>query len=161
MSLKNLAWLRKTKNKFEFSVKILFSSPTLVLVTERKYFFVNQCNCRPTFHSPWWWRQHVPLKRRSTIILHGSTSQKTILIFILAAVRTWNLTCSLGLYQHTVVPRAWQDITRQRTEHKNFVITIQNATTLQGSQLLWSHTTSNYYRDKIQFDTKSVYDYSS
>jgi hypothetical protein len=28
---------------------------------------------------PWWWRQHEPLKRRSTIILHGSTSQKTIL----------------------------------------------------------------------------------
>jgi hypothetical protein len=25
---------------------------------------------------PWWWRQYVPLKRRSTIILHGSTSQK-------------------------------------------------------------------------------------
>jgi len=25
------------------------------------------------------WRQYVPLKRRSTIILHGSTSQKTIL----------------------------------------------------------------------------------
>jgi hypothetical protein len=23
---------------------------------------------------PWWWRQHVPLKRLSTIILHGSTS---------------------------------------------------------------------------------------
>jgi hypothetical protein len=42
--------------------------------------------------SPWWWRQHVPLKRRSTIILHGSTSQKTNLNFILAAVRTWNLT---------------------------------------------------------------------
>jgi hypothetical protein len=41
---------------------------------------------------PWWWRQHVPLKRRSTIILHGSTFQKTILNFILAAVRTWNLT---------------------------------------------------------------------
>jgi hypothetical protein len=44
----------------------------------------------------WWWRQHVHLKRRSTIILHGSTSQKTILNFILAAVRTWNLT-SYGL----------------------------------------------------------------
>jgi len=28
---------------------------------------------------PWWWRQHIPLKRRSTIILHGSTSQKKIL----------------------------------------------------------------------------------
>jgi hypothetical protein len=32
------------------------------------------------------------LKRRSTIILHGSTSQKTILNFILAAVRTSNIT---------------------------------------------------------------------
>jgi hypothetical protein len=41
--------------------------------------------------SPWWWRQHVPLKRRSTIILHGSTSQKTNLNLILAAARTWNL----------------------------------------------------------------------
>jgi hypothetical protein len=42
--------------------------------------------------SPWWWRQYAPLKRRSTIILHGSTSKKTILNFILAAMRTWNLT---------------------------------------------------------------------
>jgi hypothetical protein len=25
---------------------------------------------------PWWWRHHAPLKRRSTIILHGNTSQK-------------------------------------------------------------------------------------
>jgi hypothetical protein len=33
----------------------------------------------------------MTLKRRSTIILHGSTSQKTILNFIFAAVRTWNL----------------------------------------------------------------------
>jgi hypothetical protein len=31
---------------------------------------------------PWWWRQHVPLKRRTIIILHGSTSQKTILKFM-------------------------------------------------------------------------------
>jgi hypothetical protein len=30
-------------------------------------------------HHPWWWRQYAPLKRRSTIILHCSTSQKTIL----------------------------------------------------------------------------------
>jgi hypothetical protein len=35
---------------------------------------------------------HVVLKRRSTIILHGSTTQKTALNIILAAVRTWNLT---------------------------------------------------------------------
>jgi hypothetical protein len=32
---------------------------------------------------PWWWRQHVPLKRRSTVTLHGSTSQKTNLNIIL------------------------------------------------------------------------------
>jgi hypothetical protein len=38
------------------------------------------------------WRQYAPLKRRSTSTwLHGATSQKT-LNFILAAVRTWNLT---------------------------------------------------------------------
>jgi hypothetical protein len=41
---------------------------------------------------PWWWRQYAPLKRWSTVILHGSTSQKTILNIILAAMRTWNLT---------------------------------------------------------------------
>jgi hypothetical protein len=41
---------------------------------------------------PWWWRQYAPLKRRSTIVLHGSTSQKTILNIILAAARTWNFT---------------------------------------------------------------------
>jgi hypothetical protein len=41
---------------------------------------------------PWWWRQYAPLKRRSTIILHGSITQKTALNIILAAVRTWNLT---------------------------------------------------------------------
>jgi hypothetical protein len=35
------------------------------------------------------------MKRRSTIILHGSTSQKTILNFIIAAVGTWNLTSIL------------------------------------------------------------------
>jgi hypothetical protein len=28
---------------------------------------------------PWWWRQYATLKRRSTIILHGSTTQKTAL----------------------------------------------------------------------------------
>jgi hypothetical protein len=30
-------------------------------------------------YHPWWWRQYAPLKRRSTIILHGSISQKTTL----------------------------------------------------------------------------------
>jgi hypothetical protein len=31
---------------------------------------------------PWWWRQYAPLKRRSTIILHGSITQNTALNFI-------------------------------------------------------------------------------
>jgi hypothetical protein len=49
--------------------------------------------CKVVFwDDPWWWRQYAPLKRRSTIILHGSISQKTTLHIILAAVRTWNLT---------------------------------------------------------------------
>jgi hypothetical protein len=43
-------------------------------------------NCRPTFQRyvlpPSSGNQHVPLKPRPTIILHGSTSQKTILILI-------------------------------------------------------------------------------
>jgi hypothetical protein len=42
--------------------------------------------------SPWWWRQYAPLTRRSTLMrLHGTTSQKA-LILINAAVRSWNLT---------------------------------------------------------------------
>jgi hypothetical protein len=34
------------------------------------------------------WRQYAPLKRRSTIILHGSTSQKTILNIIIVTITT-------------------------------------------------------------------------
>jgi hypothetical protein len=34
---------------------------------------------RVVFWDEWWWRQYAPLKRRSTIILHGSISQKTTL----------------------------------------------------------------------------------
>jgi hypothetical protein len=43
-------------------------------------------------------RQYVPLKHQSTSMwLHGSTSQKT-LNFILAAMRTWNLTTKFLLF---------------------------------------------------------------
>jgi hypothetical protein len=38
---------------------------------------------------PWWWRQYAPLKRRSTIILHGSATQKTALNTILSALITY------------------------------------------------------------------------
>jgi hypothetical protein len=43
--------------------------------------------------SPWWWRQYASLKRRSTSTWYTAlhSSQKT-LNFILAAVRTYNLT---------------------------------------------------------------------
>jgi hypothetical protein len=37
---------------------------------------------------PWWWRQYTPLKRRSTIILHGSITQKTALNIIVVVYLT-------------------------------------------------------------------------
>jgi hypothetical protein len=43
---------------------------------------------KKTFIRNFRFRQYVPLKRLSTVILHGSTSQKTNLNFILAAMRT-------------------------------------------------------------------------
>jgi hypothetical protein len=45
------------------------------------------------FAHPWWWRQYAPLKRRSTIILHGSITQKTALNIILYGF-SWNFTLS-------------------------------------------------------------------
>jgi hypothetical protein len=51
----------------------------------------------PPLSSPWWWRQYAPLKCRSTSTwLLSVTSHKT-LNFILAALRTWNITCSTSL----------------------------------------------------------------
>jgi hypothetical protein len=44
----------------------------------------------------------LPPSSLMTIILHGSTSQKTILNFILAAVRTLNLTVHLRFTQPTM-----------------------------------------------------------
>jgi hypothetical protein len=41
---------------------------------------------RGTLDHQGWWRQHVPLKRRSTIILQGSTSRNTILNFKLILI---------------------------------------------------------------------------
>jgi hypothetical protein len=65
-----------------------------------------------------WWRQYTPLKRRSTIILHGSISQKTTLNIILAAVRTWTLTWRthhMGIFHYmrstfnAYTPFMWKD----------------------------------------------------
>jgi hypothetical protein len=42
--------------------------------------------------SPWWWRSYTPLKHQSVSRrLHSTTFHKTA-IFMLTAVRTWNLT---------------------------------------------------------------------
>jgi hypothetical protein len=38
---------------------------------------VSEVRTASNIREPWWWRKHVPLKRRSTITLHGNTSQKT------------------------------------------------------------------------------------
>jgi hypothetical protein len=46
----------------------------------------------------WWWRQYAPLKRRSKIILHGSTSQKTILNIILEISHKTNKSQNWMLY---------------------------------------------------------------
>jgi hypothetical protein len=48
---------------------------------------------RKAHSSPWWWRQHVPLKHRSTSTWrHGSTSQKTLkfIVKIWLPIRTIN-----------------------------------------------------------------------
>jgi hypothetical protein len=78
---------------------------------ERVFWDIAPCSLksRPTFQrcvmSPssgrWWWKQYASLKRRSTPTRqHGAISQKT-LIFILYALRTWNLTmleCSVAAF---------------------------------------------------------------
>jgi hypothetical protein len=42
---------------------------------------------------PWWWRQYALLNHQSTPRLHSSVYQKAI-IFVLATMRTWNVTWS-------------------------------------------------------------------
>jgi hypothetical protein len=55
----------------------------------RQLFYTAVHPWRQFWTSPWWWWQYAPLKRRSTIILHGSTSLKTILnIALIEAART-------------------------------------------------------------------------
>jgi hypothetical protein len=49
--------------------------------------------------SLWWWTQYIPLKRRCTSTrLHGTVSQKAVM-FMLAAVRTWNHRWHIGLLE--------------------------------------------------------------
>jgi hypothetical protein len=54
--------------------------------------------------SPLWWRQQVPLKRKTSTRLHGATTRKTA-IFILATVRTSNPTKCFKSAQYELVRR--------------------------------------------------------
>jgi hypothetical protein len=52
-------------------------APRLASWTTDTYINLDPSVARLTH--PWWWRQYAPLKSRSTIILHGSITQKTAL----------------------------------------------------------------------------------
>jgi hypothetical protein len=111
-----ILWLKYINMRFQVltaaSMKFRFVFwdvlPCKIIVDRR---FRGMCCLHPqglmyisvTLTHPWWWRQYAPLKRWSTVILHGSTSQKTVLNIILTAVRTWNLTT---LYS----PRYWKNV---------------------------------------------------
>jgi hypothetical protein len=93
---------------FKFSRRRVWSSelssgmllPCKVIVDRR--FRGTCCLHHQGWVTPLWWRQHIPLKRRATIILHGSTSQKTILNFKVISVHLiW-----LFLQTHTLSSRS-------------------------------------------------------
>jgi hypothetical protein len=68
------------------------------------------CHCSLNLNlNPWWWRQYAPLKRRSTIILHGSTTQKTALNINLNLVTYITIFCIpiRGIHVAVVPPRKW------------------------------------------------------
>jgi hypothetical protein len=59
-----------------------------------------------TYSSTWWWRQQAPLKRQETSTrLHGATHKTAM--YILAALRTWNLTFFI---QHELIYQLIQSV---------------------------------------------------
>jgi hypothetical protein len=73
---------------------------------------------------PWWWTQYAPLKRRSTIILNGSTSQETILNIYgyVWGTSAWN-------FCHTIPSEIFNDVLslqRWKSEQKT---SLKQATT--------------------------------
>jgi hypothetical protein len=97
----------------------------------------------------------VPLKCRSTIILHGSTSQTTILDFILAAVRTWNLTNnSLCLSRACFIRLQSLEVWGLQTDHYNHARTAkQYWTKWKTDSTLQACTTKNKLDHRLQKDT--------
>jgi hypothetical protein len=59
------------------------------------------------YDDPWWWRQYAPLKRRSTINLHGSTTQKTALNINNSVLSLLSLDCTrlsvASLWWHHII----------------------------------------------------------
>jgi hypothetical protein len=58
--------------------------------SHRSWLTFQKCVLSPS--SPWWWRLYAPVKSRAASTrLHGAISEKVV-SFILASVRTWNIT---------------------------------------------------------------------
>jgi hypothetical protein len=87
----------------EFRIVVWDVLPSKIIVVRR---FSDTC-CLHHQGSSLMIEAAIPLKRQSTIILLGSTSQKTIMNFILAAVRTLNLIAGRFLGPKK---RFWHDI---------------------------------------------------
>jgi hypothetical protein len=69
-----------SQKAFIFSlVDVRFQVLTVASMKFRVFCDVAACSQTDLDTSHWWWRQHAPLKRRSSSVwLHGSTSQKTL-----------------------------------------------------------------------------------
>jgi hypothetical protein len=75
---------------FETNSNIFFKYDYTKKVTS--FWHITPCSLVEADSLHWWWRQYAPLKRRSTSTrVHGAISQRVV-IFIVAAVRTCNLT---------------------------------------------------------------------
>jgi hypothetical protein len=95
---------------------------------------------------PWWWRQYTPLKRRSTIILHGSTTQKTALNIVQKNVGTFGINpCDEGnclIWRHDtgfiLLHSFIFYFTHKRIPHKNNTFTAVNLNNVNGK--IWLET---------------------
>jgi hypothetical protein len=102
---------------------------------------------------PWWWRQYAPLKRRSTIILHGSTSQKTIL-----NVHNYLLSrCSVSEKSYFVC-YSFRAIESNKSQSSlSFYLTHQNIKNTNRQLLMWRSLEPPNSVNLNRFDSASPY----
>jgi hypothetical protein len=77
-------WIQVTENRVQQrAIVITVINPWVCEISSSHggEYDVQSCllGCTAVMSNPWWWRQYAPQKRRSTINLHGSTTQKTAL----------------------------------------------------------------------------------